>query len=141
MLNCFGRLSLLLVVSVTSCPASQQALFTNAPSSPIAFQGGPSNILLGDMNRDRRLDLIVASSRARSITVLEGKGNGQFGAALSNTTLAEVPNELALGDVNGDGKLDIAVASHDSYGVVLLTGDGKGGLTKSPSSPIVMKLG
>lgn len=141
MLNCFGRLSLLLVTSFISCPPSQQALFTNAQDSPVAFQGGPSNILLGDMNNDRKPDLIVASSRARSITVLEGKGNGQFGSPLSNTTLAEVPNEMALGDVNGDGKLDVAVASHDSYGVVLLTGDGKGGLTKSPSSPIVMRLG
>jgi hypothetical protein len=148
MLSCFGRLSLLLAVFLISCSsgetpssASQQPLFANAQGSPLAFPGGPSNILLGDMNNDRKLDLIVASSRARSLTILEGKGNGQFGPALSNTTLAEVPNEMALGDVNGDGKLDVAVASHDSYGVVLLTGDGKGGLTKSPSSPIVMRLG
>jgi hypothetical protein len=93
------------------------------------------------MNNDRKLDLIVASGRTRSITILEGKGNGQFGAALSNTTLAEAPNEIAAGDLNGDGKLDVAVASHDSYGVVLLTGDGKGGLAIAPASPIVMKLG
>jgi len=97
--------------------------------------------LIGDMNNDRKLDLVVACGSARSITVLEGKGNGQFGAALSNTTLAEPPGEIALGDLNGDGKLDVAVASHDSYGVVLLTGDGKGGLAQSPASPIVMKLG
>ena len=77
----------------------------------------------------------------RSITVIEGKGNGQFGAALSNTTLAEAPGEMALGDLNGDGKLDVAVTSHDSYGVMLLTGDGKGGLAIAPTSPIVMKVG
>ena len=141
MLNCFGWLSLLLAASFISCPASQQPLFANAPGSPVAFQDGPSNILLADMNNDRKPDLIIASARARSITILEGKGNGQFGVALSTTTIAEVPNEMALGDVNADGKLDVAVASHDSYGVVLLTGDGKGGLTKSPTSPIVMRLG
>jgi hypothetical protein len=93
------------------------------------------------MNNDRKLDLVVASAQARSITVLEGKGNGQFGAALSNTTLTEAPGEIAIGDLNGDGKLDVAVASHDSYGVVLLIGDGKGGLTIAPTSPIVMKQG
>lgn len=93
------------------------------------------------MNHDRKPDLVVACARTRSITVLEGKGNGQFGAALSNTTLAEAPGEIALGDLNGDGKLDVAVTSHDSYGVVLLTGDGKGGLTIAPTSPIVMRLG
>jgi hypothetical protein len=93
------------------------------------------------MNNDRKLDLVVTCARARSLTVIEGKGNGQFGAALSNTTLAQASGEIALGDLNGDGKLDVAVASHDSYGVVLLTGDGKGGLTVAPTSPIVMKLG
>jgi hypothetical protein len=146
-----GRLILLLAassISFLSCfsgnspsNASQQSLFANAPGSPVSVQGGPGNVLIGDMNNDRKLDLVVACGRARSITVLEGKGNGQFGAVLSNTTLTEAPGEIALGDLNGDGKLDVAVSSHDSYAVVLLTGDGKGGLTVAPTSPIVMKLG
>lgn len=143
-----GRLALLLAASfVISCPsgnipsnASQQPLFADAPGLPINVEGGPSNVLIGDMNNDRKHDLIVVCAGARSITVLEGKGNGQFGAALSNTTLADAPGEMAIGDLNGDGKLDVAVTSHDSYGVVLLIGDGKGGLAKAPASPIVMKL-
>jgi len=146
----FGGLTLLLVASshFISCPSgdipsntSEQALFADAPGSPVAVQGGPSNVLIGDMNNDRKLDLVVALGQAKSITVLEGKGNGQFGAALSNTTVAQAPGETALGDLNGDGKLDVAVSSHDSYGVTLLIGDGKGGLTPAPSSPIVMKQG
>jgi hypothetical protein len=130
-----------------SCPSgntpseASQQLFANAPGSPVSVPSGPGNILIGDMNNDRKLDLVVACGSARSITVIEGKGNGQFGAALSNTTLAEAPGEIAIGDLNGDGKLDVAVSSHDSYGVVLLTGDGKGGLTIAPASPIVMKVG
>jgi hypothetical protein len=131
-----------------SCPsanipseASQQSLFATAPGSPVSVPSEPSNILIGDMNNDRKLDLIVACARARTITVLEGKGNGQFGAALSNTTVAQAPGEIAIGDLNSDGKLDVAVSSHDSYGVVLLIGDGKGGLTVAPASPIVMKVG
>ena len=142
------KLSLLLAALFISCPsgttpssAEQQPLFTNASGSPLPMQGGPNNVLIGDMNNDRKLDLVVSCARARSITVLEGKGNGQFGAALSTTTLAETPNEMALGDVNGDGKLDVAVASHDSYGVTLLTGDGHGGLAKAPASPVMMRLG
>jgi len=148
-----SRLVLLLVASwasfFVSCPSSntpstssqQQSLFTNAPGSPVAVQGGPGNVSIGDMNNDRKQDLVVAYARARSITVMEGKGNGQFGAVLSTTTVADAPGEMALGDLNSDGKLDVAVASHDSYGVVLLTGDGKGGLTKAPNSPIMMKHG
>ena len=142
-----ARLSLLLAVSSSSCLSgetpsntSQQSLFTNAPGSPISVQGGPGNILIRDMNNDRKLDLVVAAGGTRSVTILEGKGNGQFAVALSNTTLAEEPHEIAAGDVNGDSNLDIAVATHDSYGVTLLTGDGKGGLTKAPT-PVVMKMG
>lgn len=148
----FGRLILLLTASsssfFSSCPpgatpsnAPQQSFFVNAPGSPVSIQGQPSNILIGDMNNDRKPDLVVALSHTRSIAVLEGKGNGQFGAALSNISLSEPPGDMAVGDVNSDGKLDVAVTSHDSYGVTLLTGDGNGGLTKSPASPIVMKLG
>jgi len=139
---------LLLAAFFISCPsgstpssASQQPLFANAPGSPVSVHGGPGNVLIGDMNNDRKLDLVVASAQARSITVIEGKGNGQFGAVLSNTTVADAPGEMAIGDLNGDGKLDVALASHDSYGVMLLTGDGKGGLAQAPASPIVMKLG
>jgi hypothetical protein len=134
---------LLLVASFVSCPAGettpQQALFTNAP--PVSIQCDAGNVLLGDMNSDRKLDLIVTCARARSITAIEGKGNGQFGAALNNTNLTDSPGEIAAADLNGDGKLDVAITSHDTYEVVLLTGDGKGGLAKAPSSPIVMKLG
>jgi hypothetical protein len=131
-----------------SCPspnmpssALQQPLFTNAPGAPVAVQGEPGNVLIGDMNNDRKLDLVVTAGRARAIMVLEGKGNGQFGAALSNTILKDPPGEIAAGDFNGDGKLDVAVASHDSYGVTLLTGDGKGGLAVAPNSSVVMRLG
>lgn len=83
----------------------------------------------------------MACGKSRSIIVLPGQGNGQFGAPASTTTVPESPGEMALGDVNIDGKLDLAIVTHDSYSVLLLLGDGKGGLTLAPSSPIVMKVG
>ena len=128
----------------SSSAPTQQSLFKNAPGSPIPIPGGPGNVLIGDMNNDRKLDLVVACGRARNVLVLPGKGDGQFGAPISpmgQTTVPDSPGEMALGDVNGDGKLDLAIASHDSYGVVLLLGDGKGGLSIAPTSPVVMKLG
>ena len=119
--------------------SQQQPLFINAPGSPVAVQGAPNNVLIGDMNNDRKLDLVVSLARERAITVLEGKGNGQFGAALGTTTVADTPSDMALGDLNGDGKLDVAVSSHDSYGVMLLIGNGKGGL--SVDKTFLMKQG
>ena len=146
----FGRLSLLLAASwapfLASCPsgetpstATQQQFFANAPGSPVRIQGGPGNVVIGDMNNDRKPDLVVTLGREKAISVIEGKGGGQFGATLSNTTLEDGPSDMALGDFNSDGKLDVAISSHDSYGVTLLTGDGKGNLAKAANSPIVMK--
>ena len=120
---------------------SQQSLFVNAPGSPIKFAEGPSNVALGDMNNDKRLDLVVACGTGHNVKVLLGKGDGQFAAATSTTTVPDSPGEMALGDVNNDGKLDLAIATHDSYSVQLLIGDGKGGLTIARNSPIVMRLG
>jgi len=131
-----------------SCPSgyvgseqTKQSLFTNAAGSPISVAAGPGNVLLGDMNNDRKPDLVVACGKSRTVLVFPGKGDGQFGAPLSESTVPDSPGEMALGDVNGDGKLDVALASHDSYGVMILLGDGKGNLVIAPTSPIVMKIG
>ena len=147
-----GRRILLLVsialwlFVLTSCQSGnanitqpQQSLFTPAPGSPISIPDGPGNVVIGDMNNDKKLDLVVASGN-KLITVLSGKGDGQFAPA-STTTVTDPPGEIALGDVNLDGKLDLAVTTHDSYGVMLLLGDGKGAFAIAPGSPIVMKVG
>lgn len=120
---------------------NQQSLFANAAGSPISIPDGPSNIAIGDMNNDKRLDLVVTCGRSSSVKVLLGKGDGQFAAATNTMPLPEPPGEIALGDVNNDGQLDLAIATHDSYGVRLFLGDGKGGITTAPNSPVVMKLG
>lgn len=132
----------------TSCQAgnannteAQQSLFTPAAGSPISIAGGAGNVLIGDMNNDKKLDLVVAGGKTRGIAVLLGKGDGQFAALPGSTTVPHPPHEIALGDVNLDGKLDLAVATHDSYGVMLLFGDGSGGFTTAPTSPIVMRDG
>jgi hypothetical protein len=120
---------------------NQQSLFANAPGSPISIADEPSNVAIGDMNNDKRPDIVVTCGKSRSVKILPGKGDGQFGPAANTTTLPDSPGEIALGDVNNDTKLDLAIATHDSYGVLLLLGDGKGGLSIAPQSPIVMKLG
>jgi len=118
------------------------ALFAPAPGSPIAVAAGPGEAVIGDMNKDGKPDLVVSLERPRSITVMPGRGDGQFRYTPGSGTLVpDNAGEMALGDVNGDGNLDLAFVSHDSYAVTMLLGDGKGGLALAPNSPIVMKHG
>jgi len=140
-----AAVSMLFLVSCnlenSASTATQESLFANAPASPISVSNGPGNVLISDMNNDRKLDLIVGCGRTRTILVLPGKGDGQFGTPLSETKVTDNPGEMAIGDLNRDGKLDLAISSHDSYGVMLLLGDGRGGLAVAPTSPVMMKLG
>ena len=141
-------LLLALIVLCTSCQSgnansteAQQSLYTPAPGSPVSIPGGAGNVVIGDLNNDKKLDLVVAGVKNRSVAVLLGRGDGQFGTSATSTSVPHPPHEIALGDINLDGKLDLAVATHDSYGVLLFLGDGGGGFTTAPGSPIVMRAG
>jgi hypothetical protein len=142
--------SLLLVLGLLfiSCPSgntnnaeAQQPSFTPATGSPISVPSGPGNVIMGDVNNDKKPDLLVACGRSRSITILLGKGDGQFAAAANPINMTHPPNELAVGDVDLDGNLDVAVGTHDSYGIMLFRGYGNGGFVSFPGSPIVMRTG
>ncbi|CAN5744770.1 FG-GAP-like repeat-containing protein [soil metagenome] len=143
-------LATLLSVIFLSCNAgdaslvsTQSPLFTQAPGPPITVTGGPSAVVVGDMNKDGKPDLVVASEQARTITVLLGLGGSdvRFHSPVSAFTVLDSPGKIVLGDVNSDTNLDLAFISHDSYGVTLLLGDGKGSLALAANSPIVMKEG
>lgn len=146
----FNHSILLLVTTVlfASCQSgnannveAQQPSFVPATGSPISVPAGPGNVITGDVNNDKKLDLFVASGKSRSIIILLGKGDGQFTAAANSISMPHPPNELAVGDVDLDGKLDLAVGTHDSYGIMLFRGNGNGGFVSFPSSPVVMRTG
>lgn len=118
------------------------ALFEAAPGSPIAIEGGASDVALSDINQDGHLDLIVAVGGQPSITVLLGQGDGTFEASVGKPlALTAPPSEMAQADMNGDGLPDLIIATHDSYDVILALGDGKSGFAFAPQSPIRLKQG
>ena len=95
-----NRSILLLVTTIlfASCQSgnahnveAQQPAFTPANGSPISVPPGPGNVITGDVNNDKKPDLVVACGRSRSITILFGKGDGEFAAAANPVNLPHPP--------------------------------------------------
>jgi membrane-bound lytic murein transglycosylase B len=78
---------------------------------PVTF-GSAQGVLLGDMDNDNDLDIVV-SNRANGVnayfSVFSNDGNGVFSAPQSKAT-GIFPTALQLVDMNGDGRLDVVTA-------------------------------
>jgi hypothetical protein len=97
---------------------------------------GPASIAIADVNRDGKLDVIVANTVDGTVDVLLGDGKGHLvRSAGSPFTCGKSPNDVAAGDFNGDGKVDLVIANTETPYLTILIGDGKGGFAPSPHSP------
>ncbi len=95
-------------------------------------------VAIADVNRDGKLDVLVAETGCNScstsgIAVLLGNGDGTFQSAKTFGTGGSGGAEgffagesLAVADVNGDGKPDVAVVNSESNTVAVLLGNGDG---------------
>ena len=135
-----GAMLLLLWGSANCAPQAQPPLLEMAEGSPIDIGGAPGGLALGDVDGDRKPDLVVVSGRG--VTVLIGQGDGQFRTTEASPIALPGPSgELLLAELSGDGHLDLALGHHDTYAVMLLFGDGDGGFAIAPNSPVIMKEG
>jgi hypothetical protein len=83
------------------------------------------SVVLGDLNGDGRLDLVVPNPGAAAVSVLLGQGDGTL-ASKRDFAVVDGPVSLALGDLNGDGKLDLVSASDTAAAASVLLGNGDG---------------
>jgi hypothetical protein len=98
-----------------------------ALSAPSAFGAGtdPDSAAAGDFNGDGKLDLAVANEGSNNVSILLGKSDGTFQAAVDYGAGSN-PSSVAVGDFRDDGKLDLVVANDGSDNVSILLGNGDG---------------
>jgi VCBS repeat protein len=135
------RLALIILVAGVVLPAcSARPQNSAAKGTRINVGGAPSAVELADFNHDGKLDIAVANSGSKDVTILLADGAGGFkSAAGSPFPTGNDPNDLAIGDVNNDGNLDLAFANHDTKYLTVLNGDGKGGFKPAPGSPFTVQ--
>jgi len=122
-------LAVCLSVLITGFPATSRGTDFAAPKSyPVGT--APAFIVTGDFNGDGKIDIAVGNASSNDVSILLGKGDGTFKAAV-NSPAGLSPQQMVAGDFNGDGKLDLAIVNSGDgaavLGVVnLLLGKGDG---------------
>ena len=105
--------------------------FTTIHTYPVGSgnSGNPSEIAIGDFNRDGREDLAVGVHNVLPpgndhIAIYQGNGDGSFTAG--QRIRVGDPAGLVVADLNRDGNLDIAVATYLDNNVTVMLGSGNG---------------
>lgn len=86
---------------------------------------GATNILMADLNGDRKTDFFATRGHGRGIVWYEAPN---WTPHQVNTTLAG-PHSLALGDIDNDGDIDAVTCAKDSFIAAWFENDGKGNFT------------
>lgn len=108
-------------------------------SSPIALSEPPGNMVLGDVNGDKNLDLAIDSHNSYGVVLLLGDGKGGLALAPNSPVVmkdGQHPHThgLGLADINGDQKLDLVTANNADNDVSIAFGDGHGRFTRLAST-------
>src|SRR5688500_17829032 len=122
----------LFVFSLTGLPNDPvKPLFVPAKTASILVGPMAGRPVVGDLNRDGKLDSVVACGACsgspaapRSGHRVALLGDGEGGSPRRGMRVKGGPSarKVALADVNGGGILDAAVAEHNTYKISILLG-------------------
>ena len=116
--------------------------------SSLSYGSEPRSVVVGDINNDHQIDIIIANSDTDSIGIFLSNGNGSFAnQQLHPTGSQSRPYSVAVSDFNNDGNLDIAVANYGFNSIGIHLGHGNGTFTDqnpvslSSSHPLFITTG
>lgn len=100
--------------------------------------GQPWSVAIGDVNGDRKPDLVATHHEQTELTLLLGDGRGGFTEAAGSPFDFGRGFQIALADVNHDGYLDAVAAAGNAVRIAL--SDGRGNF-KPPLEPFPIGAG
>ncbi|MGH2648220.1 MAG: FG-GAP repeat domain-containing protein [Ginsengibacter sp.] len=110
-----------------------KANFTEAMGSPFFANRYPNDIAITDFNNDGNMDLCVANTEAKFLSVFSGNGKGQFLQVKNSPFSVHTrphTHGIAVADFNGDGYIDLATDDWGENKILIIFGDGKGNFGK-----------
>ncbi|CAF3234253.1 unnamed protein product, partial [Rotaria sp. Silwood2] len=94
------------------------------------------SMVLGDLNNDNYLDVVVANYNTDSVGILLGFSNGTFSSQTTFPTgSGSGPYSVAVSDLNHDNHMDIVVANYDTDSVGILLGFSNGTFSSQTTFP------
>jgi hypothetical protein len=94
----------------------------------------PTGIAVGDLNGDGNADIAVTNQGDRVLSVLEGDGDGAFGAQVAVPTPVS-PSNVAIGDLTGSGENDMVVLNESGNAAYTYLAGTASTLTVQTGSP------
>jgi hypothetical protein len=147
--NTAGLRIVLAVAALVALGSAERVLCATCPdfAPAVNYAGGSRTqaVTTADFNGDGALDLAATNALDCNVSIMLGRGDGTFMAAVNVVPLGCFSQSIVAGDVNRDGKADLVLANLASGSVSILLGAGDGTFAASttvvPFPPYSVELG
>jgi hypothetical protein len=113
------------ILANKTAEGSSLVTFASSVDFSTGLGSAPKNVVLADLDGDRRLDIVTANINNGTISIFRnistsGTINGSSFGSRVNISVGGVPTDVKVSDINGDGKPDIAVLNAATSAISVL---------------------